>query len=68
MGAKQLAAIEHIIVLMLGNRSFDHMLSFRYEDLGNNSRAGHELAQSGICGEPMSRLVRMPAVRRKHAQ
>jgi phospholipase C len=31
MGAKQLAAIEHIIVLMLGNRSFDHMLSFRYE-------------------------------------
>ena len=137
MGAKQLAAIEHVIVLMLENRSFDHMLGFLCEDPGegysatnlqlfsadpasappvatnsgfvrsrgsscpssprpfnsaprlpllptwkppptttvtselgwrDGRRAGHELAQSGICGEPMSRLVRMPAVRRKHAQ
>ncbi len=28
MGAKQLAAVEHIIVLMLENRSFDHRLGF----------------------------------------
>jgi phospholipase C len=31
MGNNQLAAVEHIVVLMLENRSFDHMLGFLYE-------------------------------------
>ena len=40
MAGRQLEAIEHIVVLMLENRSFDHMLGFLYEDLGNVSPAG----------------------------
>lgn len=36
-----LAAIEHIVVLMLENRSLDHMLGFLYTDAGNVSPAGH---------------------------
>jgi len=40
MAGGQLAAIEHIVVLMLENRSFDHMLGFLYEDQGNLSPAG----------------------------
>jgi phospholipase C len=40
MAGRQLAAIEHIVVLMLENRSFDHMLGFLYEDQGNHSPAG----------------------------
>ncbi len=40
MAGKQLAAIEHIVVLMLENRSFDHMLGFLYEDAGNTSPTG----------------------------
>jgi phospholipase C len=35
-----LAAIEHIVVLMLENRSFDHMLGYLYQDTGNVSPAG----------------------------
>ncbi|WP_158754112.1 alkaline phosphatase family protein [Dyella sp. S184] len=35
-----LAAINHIVVLMLENRSFDHMLGFLYADSGNISAAG----------------------------
>jgi phospholipase C len=33
----QLSSIEHIVVLVLENRSFDHMLGFLYEDAGNVS-------------------------------
>lgn len=33
----QLAAVEHIVVLMLENRSFDHMLGWLYTDEGNVS-------------------------------
>ncbi|MFG2910866.1 alkaline phosphatase family protein [Kitasatospora sp. NPDC048286] len=36
----QLAAIDHIVVLMLENRSFDHMLGFLYTDQGNRSPSG----------------------------
>lgn len=36
-----LSRINHIIVLMLENRSFDHMLGFLYADAGNVSPAGH---------------------------
>ena len=36
-----LSAIEHVVVLMLENRSFDHMLGFLYTDAGNVSPLGH---------------------------
>jgi phospholipase C len=36
-----LAQVDHIVVLMLENRSFDHMLGFLYADSGNVSPAGH---------------------------
>lgn len=35
-----LPSIEHIVVLMLENRSFDHMLGFLYTDNGNVSPSG----------------------------
>jgi len=38
--ASQLGAIEHIVVLMLENRSFDHMLGYLYADSGNVSPSG----------------------------
>src|ERR1700722_19600384 len=38
--ANQLSAINHIVVLMLENRSFDHMLGLLYSASGNVSRAG----------------------------
>jgi phospholipase C len=37
----RLSTIDHIVVLMLGQRSFDHMLGFLYAGLGNRSPAGH---------------------------
>jgi phospholipase C len=39
-GGNQLSAIQHVVVLMLENRSFDHMLGFLYSDQGNKSPAG----------------------------
>jgi phospholipase C len=39
--ADPLAQVDHIVVLMLENRSFDHMLGFLYSDEGNVSPAGH---------------------------
>jgi phospholipase C len=38
--ASPLSPIGHIVVLMLENRSFDHMLGFLYSDSGNVSPAG----------------------------
>jgi len=35
-----LASVEHVVVLMLENRSFDHMLGFLYTDAGNVSPSG----------------------------
>ncbi len=35
-----LASVDHIVVLMLENRSFDHMLGFLYRDSGNMSSRG----------------------------
>lgn len=35
--ANQLGSIEHVVVLVLENRSFDHMLGFLYADTGNVS-------------------------------
>jgi phospholipase C len=46
--ANQLGRIDHIVQLMLENRSFDHMLGFLYEDSGNVSPAGQ--AFDGLTG------------------
>jgi phospholipase C len=35
-----LSSVEHVVVLMLENRSFDHMLGFLYTDNGNVSPSG----------------------------
>jgi phospholipase C len=40
MTKNHLASIEHIVVLMLENRSFDHMLGYLYADKGNVSPTG----------------------------
>jgi phospholipase C len=47
--ANQLGKIDHIIHLMLENRSFDHMLGFLYADSGNRSPTGQ--AYDGLTGE-----------------
>ncbi len=46
--ASGLGAIEHIVVLMLENRSFDHMLGYLYQDAGNVSPTGQPFA--GLSG------------------
>jgi phospholipase C len=45
----QLGKIDHIVQLMLENRSFDHMLGFLYADTGNRSPAGQNF--DGLTGE-----------------
>ena len=45
----QLASIEHVVVLMLENRSFDHMLGYLYSDAGNVSPAGQPF--DGLTGQ-----------------
>src|ERR1700742_958749 len=47
--AHALAAINHLVVVMLENRSFDHMLGFLYSDSGNVSPAGQ--AFEGLTGK-----------------
>lgn len=44
----RLAVVDHIVVLMLENRSFDHMLGFLYTAEGNRSPAGQ--AFDGLTG------------------
>ncbi|NOY72092.1 MAG: phosphoesterase [Gammaproteobacteria bacterium] len=39
--SSKLSNVEHFVVLMLENRSFDHMLGFLYSDQGNTSPLGH---------------------------
>jgi phospholipase C len=48
-GGTGLASIEHIVVLMLENRSFDHMLGYLYTDAGNVTPTGH--AFDGLTGK-----------------
>jgi phospholipase C len=43
-----LSTIQHVVVLMLENRSFDHMLGFLYSGSGNVSPAGHPF--DGLAG------------------
>src|SRR5579863_3865879 len=40
MAGNQLPTIQHVVQLMLENRSFDHMLGFLYADSANVSPAG----------------------------
>jgi phospholipase C len=40
MSTPGLGAINHVVVLMLENRSFDHMLGYLYHDTGNTSPLG----------------------------
>jgi len=42
-------SIDHIVVLMLENRSFDHMLGWLYSDAGNKSPLGQPF--EGLTGE-----------------
>jgi phospholipase C len=44
-----LDAIDHVVVLMLENRSFDHMLGYLYHDTGNTSPLGHSF--EGLTGK-----------------
>jgi phospholipase C len=48
--ANQLGSIEHIVVLVLENRSFDHMLGFLYADSGNASPATQQPFE-GLTGQ-----------------
>jgi phospholipase C len=48
MPENSLSSIEHVVVLMLENRSFDHMLGFLYADNGNVSPTG--AAYEGLAG------------------
>jgi phospholipase C len=46
--AAGLASVEHVVVLMLENRSFDHMLGYLYAGSGNTSPAGQPF--EGLAG------------------
>ena len=48
MPGNQLSAIQHIVHLMLENRSFDHMLGFLYAGSGNKSPSGADF--EGLTG------------------
>ena len=39
-GGNGLSSVEHVVVLMLENRSFDHLLGFLYKAAGNVSPSG----------------------------
>ncbi len=47
-GGTNLSSIQYVVVLMLENRSFDHMLGFLYSGSGNVSPAGHSF--DGLSG------------------
>ncbi len=47
-GSGGLSRIDHIVVIMLENRSFDHMLGFLYHDHGNLSSRGQRF--EGLTG------------------
>jgi len=48
VSTNQLSSINHIVVLMLENRSFDHMLGFLYQGTNNVSPAGQPF--EGLAG------------------
>ncbi|WP_196140564.1 alkaline phosphatase family protein [Aliikangiella sp. G2MR2-5] len=49
MSRSKLSKVEHFVVLMLENRSFDQMLGYLYSDEGNKSPLGH--SYEGLTGE-----------------
>ncbi len=49
MSTPGLNAIEHVVVLMLENRSLDHMLGYLYSDSGNVSPTGQQF--EGLTGK-----------------
>jgi phospholipase C len=50
--ANYLKKVDHIVELMLENRSFDQMLGFLYTSSNNKSPAGDDFGQqSGDCGQ-----------------
>ena len=55
-----LPLVEHVVVLMLENRSFDHMLGFLYTDSGNVSPAGQPY--EGLDGTESNPAATGPAV------
>jgi phospholipase C len=57
----RLDAIQHIVVLMLENRSFDHMLGFLYADQNNESPSGQ--AFDGLTGNESNPASNGEAVR-----
>jgi phospholipase C len=59
--ANQLAAIQHIVVLMLENRSFDHMLGFLYADQHNQSPSGQPF--DGLTGNESNPAANGEAVK-----
>ena len=42
-------AVDHVVVLMLENRSFDHMLGLLYSDAGNTTPSGQRF--DGLSGD-----------------
>jgi phospholipase C len=61
MPGDQLSAIDHIVVLMLENRSFDHMLGFLYADAKNKSPAGQPF--EGLTGTESNPAAKGPSVK-----
>jgi phospholipase C len=66
--ANQLSAINHIVVLMLENRSFDHMLGLLYSGSGNRSPLGQPFegltgkeSNPGMDGAPVSVFTIAPS-------
>jgi phospholipase C len=61
MAGDGLASVNHVVVLMLENRSFDHMLGFLYTSAGNVSPAGQPYegltgteSNPGSSGQPVT--------------
>lgn len=61
MLGNQLSSIQHIVVLMLENRSFDHMLGLLYSANGNVSPTGQPF--EGLTGKESNPLTHGHAVR-----
>jgi phospholipase C len=59
-GGTHLSSIQHVVVLMLENRSFDHMLGFLYSGSGNVSPAGHPF--DGLSGSEANSPTSGPPV------
>ncbi len=59
-GGNGLSSVQHVVVLMLENRSFDHMLGFLYTSAGNVSPTGQPY--EGLTGSESNPAASGPAV------